>query len=57
VRHCLLVARSVADDGIILLDEPELHMNPATYFNTPTCYRFDFFFFFFFPKMLFQLSV
>lgn len=25
----LLIARSVADNGLILLDEPELHLNPA----------------------------
>ncbi len=25
----LLLARSVVDDGIVLLDEPELHLNPA----------------------------
>jgi hypothetical protein len=25
----LLIARSIADNGLILLDEPELHLNPA----------------------------
>lgn len=25
----LLIARSVAEDGLVLLDEPELHLNPA----------------------------
>jgi len=26
---CLIIARSVARDGLVLLDEPELHLNPA----------------------------
>lgn len=29
ILTCLLIARSVVNDGIVLLDEPELHLNPA----------------------------
>jgi len=29
VLTCILIGRSIVDGGIILLDEPELHLNPA----------------------------
>jgi predicted ATPase len=29
ILTCLVIARSVAHNGLILLDEPELHLNPA----------------------------